>query len=156
MRAGCPIFPKMKIVSTEVKILTWRGCLYVAVKPHLAELQVYNRTVAGSWFNSRACTASLRTFERHFTLISYWNGTVFPFWWPSLTKDLQTEPPKRCSTLMWLLVRQNEELFERLFFQKIADNFFSWILLSVAQLLHVVLTRSKYGFNVMNAGCYVS
>jgi len=29
--------------------------------------------------------------ERHLMLISLWGQAVYPLWWPSLTKDMQTE-----------------------------------------------------------------
>ena len=33
--------------------------------------------------------------EKHLSLIShYWGQAVYMSWWPSLTKDLQTEPQK--------------------------------------------------------------
>ena len=59
---------------------------------------VENRTsdpkVAGFWFDSRTSNASLCLWERYFTLISYWSQAVYPLWWSSLTKNLQTEPQK--------------------------------------------------------------
>ena len=36
-----------------------------------------------------------RRWERHLTLISHcWSQAVSELWWPSLTKDWQTEPRK--------------------------------------------------------------
>ena len=52
------------------------------------------KKVADPWFESRSGNASLCPWERHFTLISHWGRAVYPLWWPSLTKDLQTEPKK--------------------------------------------------------------
>ena len=46
---------------------------------------------------------ALCSWERHayFSL----GQTVYPLWWPSLTKDLQTVPQKECSALVWLGTR---------------------------------------------------
>ena len=56
---------------------------------------VGDRKVADSWFDSPTGNVSLCPWERHFTITS--NGTdqaVYPLWWPSLTRDLRTEPEK--------------------------------------------------------------
>ena len=42
------------------------------------------------------------TWERQLTLIFHWDEAVYLLWWPSLTKDLQTEPKTRRSALVWL------------------------------------------------------
>ena len=39
----------------------------------------------------------MSNWERHFTLISHSGHAVYPSWWPSPTKDLQTEPQKGVS-----------------------------------------------------------
>ena len=51
-----------------------------------------DRKGAGHRFDSRTCNASLCPWERHFMLISHWGQAVHLLRWPSLTKDLQTEP----------------------------------------------------------------
>ena len=80
------------------------------------ELRVSDRKVADHWFDSRTGKASLCPWERHFTLTSHWGEAVHPLWWPSLTKDLQTEPKKvlcvavvRQMQRAWFL-RTNERL----------------------------------------------
>ena len=60
----------------------------------LAKRRVTDRKVANSQFDSRTGHASLCSWERHLRL--------FPMGLPSLTKDLQAEPKKRCSVLVWI------------------------------------------------------
>ena len=43
---------------------------------------------------------ALCSWERHFTPISHLGQAVYSLWWPTLTKDLQTEPQK-FSALEW-------------------------------------------------------
>ena len=56
--------------------------------------QASDGKVADLWFDSRTGNALLCSWERHLTLISHRGQAVHPLWWPSLTKDLQTEPKK--------------------------------------------------------------
>ena len=70
--------------------------------------------VAGPWFDSRTSNAWLCSWERHFTLISYSSQAVYPLWWHNLTKDLQKEPKKRCSALVWLDGRGVPGSFDRI------------------------------------------
>ena len=66
----------------------------------VVEPRVSDRKVADSWFDSRPGSASLHPWERHCILISHCGQAVCPQWWPSLTKDLQTEPKLGCSALV--------------------------------------------------------
>ena len=57
------------------------------------------RKVTGPWFDSRTGNGSLCPWKRHLMLISHSEQSthaqaVYPLWWPSLIKDLQTEPKK--------------------------------------------------------------
>ena len=48
------------------------------------------------------------------TLYAYFPLGPRPLWWPSLRKDLQTEPKKECSALVWLYRRRAPALHERI------------------------------------------
>ena len=67
----------------------------------VVERRVSNRKIADPRFDSHTGSASFCTLKRHFTFIFYWGRALYPLWWTSLTKDLQTEP-KKCSALVWL------------------------------------------------------
>ena len=60
----------------------------------LVERYASDRKVADPWFDSQTGNASLCPRERHFALIFHCGQALFPLWWPSLTKDLQTEHEK--------------------------------------------------------------
>ena len=79
----------------------------------MIELWVSNRKVADPWFDSRTGNALLRPWDSLFTLIFHWSQAVYPIWWPSLTKDLQTKPKKGCSALLWLDRRRVPGSYQR-------------------------------------------
>jgi len=58
-----------------------------------------NRKVAKPWFDSRCGSASLCPWEKHSMLFPTWGQAVYPLWWPSLTKDMQTE--QLCVGVVW-------------------------------------------------------
>ena len=64
----------------------------------LVEIRVSAPKVADPWFDSQTGNALLRTWGRHFTLISHWGQIVYLLWWPSLTR-LANKSPK--SALRW-------------------------------------------------------
>ena len=85
-------------------VTLWTGFGDSAVVEH----QACDRKVDDPWFDSQTGNALLCPWERHFMLISHWDQAVYPLswlWWPSLTKDLQTEAKIRCSTLAVGVVR---------------------------------------------------
>ena len=85
-----------------------------AIAQSVVKHRVCDRKVADSRFDSRAANASLRPWEKHFTPISYRSQAIYPLWWLSLTKDLQTEPTKqKYSTLVWLHRRRMFGIHER-------------------------------------------
>jgi len=57
----------------------------------LVERQASNRKVAKSRFNSRCGSESVYPWEKHLLLFPILGQAVFLLWWPSLTKDMQTE-----------------------------------------------------------------
>ena len=48
----------------------------------------------------RRCVCLRETLYAFFLL----RRAVYPFWFQNLTKDLRTEPKKKCSALMWRLL----------------------------------------------------
>jgi len=50
-----------------------------------------NQKTAKPWFDSRCDSASLCPWERPLMLFSSWGQAVYPLWWPSLTKGMQTQ-----------------------------------------------------------------
>ena len=78
----------------------------------MVEHRVGDRKVADSRFDFRTGNASLCPWERQFTLISHCGQAVHPLWWSSLTKDLQTEPKKWCSALVWFDRQRVPGLYE--------------------------------------------
>ena len=70
-----------------------------------------NGKVAGSILESGI--SSLCPWERQFALISHWGHAVYPSWWPSPTKDLQTEPQKGMSCVGVADIRWMPGSYER-------------------------------------------
>ena len=67
------------------------------------ERLVSDRKVAEPRFDYRTGnTLLLCHWEKHFTQISHSDQPVYAIWCLILSKDLQTEPLKRCSALVWL------------------------------------------------------
>jgi len=70
----------------NIKSKTARGCV-----AQLAERRASNRKIAKPWFDFRCGSASLCPWERHLTQSPILGPNSVPLWWPSLTKDIQTE-----------------------------------------------------------------
>ena len=110
------------------KWLEGQTVINVKQKADSTERRASDRKVAGRWFDSRTGDASLCPWEGHFTSISHWGQAVYPLVWPSLTKDLQIEPPKKFSaSVCWLrqmesawLIRKNERTTEHI-------SFYCWL-----------------------------
>jgi len=65
-----------------LQLTSWQGVTQLTMSR--------NRKVAIPWFDSWCGNASLCPWERHVCFPS-WGQAVYLLWWPSLTKDMQSE-----------------------------------------------------------------
>ena len=78
-----------------LKFSIWEG-QYDASSPSSGQVvrTSLTRRLKLTRYDSQIGNASLCPWERYLTLISHWGEAVYLLQWPSLTKDLQTEPKK--------------------------------------------------------------